>query len=311
MAAKLLVGLVLVGWFTSAGLGYDGDGGGDYSPTAELEAEALGSLGRAKRWPITFNLDYTVVSDYVWRGFNLSEFKGEGREKVNHQLGAAVSVDLDQFGSVGFAWWGEFYTDQKSLGFDPSGTADTHLQEADYTLNWSYEFKNIGVGMELGWIAYEFPNVSGDGYSTYEIYASLSFNDGKWFGLEDGVLNPYVAYYLDIDLVEGGWFELGISHEFSLSEDKPLLKDLTLTPSLVLGVDNRYWDKALGTTHRSTKLAVLLWGLELGYDLSGALGIPAEYGSVSLTAFVNFSDALREDLLNDELYGGMTLAYEW
>ena len=43
MTAKLLVGLIVVGWFTSAGLGYDGAGGGDYSPTAELSAESLGS----------------------------------------------------------------------------------------------------------------------------------------------------------------------------------------------------------------------------------------------------------------------------
>lgn len=300
MVAKTFISLVLMGCFALSAWA-----------AGETPAEAAPPSEWQKPIPISLGIDYALVSDYVWRGVNLSEFAGEGREKLNHQFGVSFSLDLDRLGTVGFSWWGEWYAAQKSRRFDASGTADTNLQEADYTVNWSYEFEDIGLGLELGWIAYEFPNLSGDAYSTYEIYASASFNDGKWFGSEEPILNPYVAYYYDIDVVDAGWLEIGVSHDFALDEDVPVMKDITVTPSVILAVDNRYWDKALGTGHKSTRLGNILFGLSVAYDLGTALGVPDHYGTMSLTGYVNFSQALRHDVMNDEFYGGITLAYEW
>lgn len=278
---------------------------------AEETSKPVAAKLSEKKWeklvPITFGIDYTLVSDYVWRGANLSEYAREGRERPNHQVGVSASLDLKKFGTVGVSAWWEWYGGQKAM----APGSDTHLQEVDYAVNWSYDIKDAGVEVELGWIAYTFPNVGNDGYSSYEVYGKLSFDDGKWFGLDEGILNPYIAYYYDVDVVEAGWLEVGVSHEFKLSDDKPVLKDLTVTPSVVLGVDNRYWDKAGGTNHKSTKLGAILYGMEVSYDLSGALDVPEKYGSLNLTGFVNFSDAIREELLNDEFYGGIKIAYEW
>ena len=282
---------------------------------------------------IGFSLDYTLVTDYIWRGANFSEFAGEGREKLNHQVGAGVSLDLDEklglpsnLGTVGFSWWGEWYAANKSDRFNGvPNTSDSHLQEADWTINWCYDVGDTGVSVEAGWIAYEFPNLAHDGYTSYEWYGSIGFNDAKILGLdnikglEDGIVSPSVTYNYDYDVVKGGWLEIAFSHGFSFDTEAAVLKDLTVTPSVAFGIDNRYWDKALGTTHKSTRLANILYGLEFGYDLSSALGIPARYGALSLTAFVNFSDALRDsytgarpiDPLDDEFFGGVTLGYEW
>jgi hypothetical protein len=94
----------------------------------------------------------------------------------------------------------------------------------------------------------------------------------------------------------------------------PILKDLTITPSLTLGIDHRYmWafslDRSAGGP--TTKLAFLNYGLSFGYDLSSALKIPEKYGSLGLAAFLNFSQAFEDNYLDDEFYGGMSVSYSW
>jgi hypothetical protein len=240
---------------------------------------------------------------------NLSEYRGEGRERPNHQLNVGVAYDTGKLGTIGACFWFEWYGGQPALTPGDGG----HLQEVDYTLSWSYEIEPIGVGVELGWASYQFPQARGDARTTNEWYAKTTFDDGKLFGAKQGVLNPYVAYYMDVDQVKGGqWLEFGVSHDFKLAKlgcaGTPVLKDLTVTPSLVLGADHRYF-----TT--STQLANLNYGLAVSYDLSGALRLPGKYGSLSLAGFLNFSQALavKHDVpgYHDELYGGMMLGYAW
>ncbi len=259
--------------------------------------------------PLSIGIDYTLVSDYVWRGVNLSEYRGEGRERANHQMNVGLSYDLGDCGSINAGFWFEWYAGQKAM--DP--TSDGHLQEVDYTLSWSYDIEPLAVGVEVGWIAYQFPQASGDLQTTHELFVGLSFDDSKLFGTDSGVLNPTVKYYYDIDLVEGGQFlELGISHDFALADlgcdETPILKDLTVTPSATLGIDHRYFTG-------STKLANVLYGLALSYDLGGAIGMPENCGSLNLTGFINYSQALgiQSDVpgYKDEFFGGMTVGYSW
>jgi len=283
--------------------------------TAEPASAPGKAEGSANPYPVTLAVEYTMVSDYIWRGANFSEYAGEGREKLNHQVDIALSADLKDlglpdFGSITFDAWFEIYEGQRTM----APGSETSTQEVDYTISWAYDIPKTPVSIELGWIAYTFPNTGGDGYSTYEVYASVGVNDGALFGLEDGVLNPTVTYNYDYDLVEAGVLTITVKHEFALDDllGLPTLKHMTLKPSASALIDNRYWDKALGGTgHTSTRLAVMDYGLALGADLNGLLDIPERYGAFSLTTFVNYSDALRDDLLNDEFYGGVTMGMEW
>ncbi len=318
MTAKLFVSLILVGWFTSVGSGYDGAGGGDYRPTAELAAESPGSSGEGssaleqeKSQAISVSLDYTIVSDYIFRGANFSEYAGEGREKLNHQLGFGIELDTAELGAnlgtFGFFFWGEWYADQVSALNTPLGTGNS-LQEVDYTISWSYEIAELFTTVELGWIAYTFPQTGGDAHYTHEWYVSLGFDDSVLFGTEGSVLNPYVAYYWDVDDVDGAWLEWGISHGFGLADlglgSTAVLKDITITPSLVMGVDN-------GQMGKSMRMANLQYGIDVGYDISAAIGMPEKCGSIGLNLFLYFSDAVHDAFLNDEFWGGMTLSYAW
>jgi hypothetical protein len=262
--------------------------------------------------PLSFSLRYTLVSDYIFRGINFSEYAGEGREKLNHQMTAGVEWDTGAFGSVGFTAWFEWYAAQEKL----TPTYGGHTQEIDYTAYWKYPISPISTTVETGWIAYTFPPISGDGRTDYEWYLKLSLDDGKLWGTPSAVLNPYLAYYHGLDLARNAsWWETGVSHDFALADcgcaGLPVLKDVTITPSLVLGAQHHYFRK-LGLAHRAdTGLAALQYGLSVTYDLSSALGLPASAGSLTVGGFLNFSEALDRKAINDELYGGMTVGYSW
>jgi len=90
----------------------------------------------------------------------------------------------------------------------------------------------------------------------------------------------------------------------------PIVRDLTVTPSFTLAMDIGY----LGS---GTRTATMQYGLEVGYDIGAALGLPEQYGSVGLTGFLNYSDALTDGAtnfgpnLNDEFWGGFSVGWEW
>lgn len=257
-----------------------------------------------KSIPLTFSIDYTLVSDYVWRGQNLSDYSGEGGDRPNHQTTVGISYDAGNWGEFSGSVWFEWFPGQRAMDPDSNG----HLQEVDYTLSWSYNVEPLATIVELGWIGYQFPQASDDGRFTHEWYVSLAFDDSKLFGTKEPILNPYVAYYRDMDDLHGGWLEFGISHDFVLANYNcsrtPILKDITVTPSFVMGVDQ-------GQVSSSTRMANLQYGLDVAYDLSAALGMDEKYGSFTLTGFLRFSDAVYNEALDDQFWGGVSIGYQW
>ncbi len=265
-------------------------------------ATADAPVASAKPDWLSLGVDYTIVSDYIWRGYNLSEYPGEGREKLNHQLTVSGGVETS-VGTFGGGVWFEWFAGQGSL--DPN--SKNNLQEVDYWLSYA---NTLGpVSAEVSWLAYHIPHAGGDSHTTYEVCVSLGLDDSVLFGTENPVLNPTVTWNMDVDLgAHNSWFEVGVSHSFPLGEIECLagtfLKDVTVTPSLTLGIDHRF-------TRDSTRLGNLLYGLEASYDLGTALGLPDRYGSVSVATFLNFSQGFADDVMDDELFGGCTLSWGW
>ena len=281
------------------------------SKAEPVDEQYVEADGWEKPIPFSFGIDYTLVSDYIFRGINFSEYAGEGREKPNHQLSVGGEVDLGEYGAVGGSVWFEWFAGQESLTPNDS----SNLQEVDYSAYWAYDFEQIYTSVELGWIYYSFPRLSGDADATQEWYVSLSFDDSFLFGTEESVLNPFFTLYHDFDDFGGYWMEAGVSHDFAMAdmgmEDVMILKDVTVTPSLTLGIDHRWVDEALASGSPSTRLANLTYGMDVFYDLGSALEMPEQYGSIGINGFLYYSQAFRDDVLNDEFYGGVTLSYGW
>ena len=287
-------------------------------------APGASAAAKAPAWkkpvPIGFYLDYTVATDYIWRGINFSEYRGEGREKLNHQLTAGVNYDTGSFGKIDFSVWFEWYgANDRISGVNSDGS----LQEVDYTFAWTYDLsklcEKVPVELTLGWIGYDFPQISDDPGFSNEYFIGLALDDQKLLGESWFALNPTLTYYQDIDDIgafgQGAWLEFALSHEFKLSKcptlgSVPIVKDLTVTPSFLLSMDIGY----LGS---GTRTAATQYGLEVGYDLGKALGLPEQYGSVGVTGFLKYSDAVTDGATNfgtnhnDEFWGGFSIGWEW
>lgn len=307
--------------------------------TRQTVTEETESTGWIKPIPVTFRIDYTLATDYIFRGINFSEYrrkwgqaKNEGREKPNHQLTTGAEVDLGSFGRVGGSVWFEWFAGQHYLTPEDSGK---NLQEVDYTVYYGYNIEPVGVDAEIGFIWYRFPRAaSGDGSSTQEIYLNLSFDESVWMrvlGLnrKKSLLNPYLFQAWDLDLAAGGYYgEFGVAPEIALADvgcdGMAILKDLSLRPSFAIGWDHNWLNRmsldpaavagneGRGYASNTSHLMFARFGGDLTYDLKSALNIPDKYcGAMYVKGFMYYSQRIAEHFLNDEFWGGLSVGYEW
>lgn len=268
---------------------------------------------------LSFSLEYSIYSDYIFRGINFSEIPREGRERLNHQLSLDLGVDLGllfdrdagSLGTLNFNTWFEWFAGQKKI--DPV-SGGQNLQEVDYTIAWSYDMEPIATTFTLGYVFFSFPNAKTA--NTQEWTVALEHNDAwmwKWLWPDnvDGVLNPSIFYAMDVVAAPGGsWLELGVSHEFQVAEN------VTLTPGIIAAIDHRYLDPILGNRRSgSTRLAYVQYGLNVGYDLSGGMKLSEKLGSWSMSGFLYFNDAVGnpEDngTIQDEFFGGISFGVSY
>jgi uncharacterized protein (TIGR02001 family) len=124
----------------------------------------------------------SIMSSYVWRGFQLSDDK----------LVIQPSVGIGYKGfSVNF--WSNYNTDTEEL------------DETDITLDFSNSVDKIGYS--VGYIFYAldgFPDTD-----TQEVYGSVSY---------DTILSPSVGLYWDYDETESLFVNLAVGHDFTVGE---------------------------------------------------------------------------------------------
>jgi hypothetical protein len=311
--------------------------------TPQPEPMVAEPTGWTKPIPVSFAIDYTMASDYMFRGINFSEYAGENREALNHQLSVGTEVDLGQYGRVGGGFWFEWYADQndQSAGFNTNQYNDTennHIQEIDYFVYYGYTIECIGLDAELGFTWFHFPYVrhlamgpssgqvaSGDAATTQELYLNLSWDDSilwRCLGMDvtEPILNPYLYTAWDLDLANGASYqEFGLSHDFALADwcPAPVIEDMTLTPSWSMAWSNNWLDNYALDTDTSggnsnyDGLMNMTYGLNLNWSMSDTFGIPEQYGSLYLAGFINYSQALARHWMDDYFWGGMSVGYEW
>ncbi len=302
-----------------AGMAADLAGSGGLMPASDQDKPAI-TLTESEDSPFSLDLTYSLYSDYVFRGINFSEFKGEGREKLNHQLDISVTLDLGAFlgngsgtnGTLNFGVWFEWYGAQKKI--DPVDGGQ-NLQEVDYYISWSYDIEDIATTLTLGYTSYSFPNLSS--INTNEWWFGLEHNDAwmwkaLWPDNDDGVFNPSFTFYQDFDQGAGNaiWIEIGLSHEFAINDR------LSVTPSWLLAIDHDYYHHFAGDPHENTtRLAYMQWGMNVTYQLGEALGLTPVPKSVTPSGFLYFNDALgsAEDngTIQDEFFGGVSIGFSF
>lgn len=199
----------------------------------------------------------------------------------NDGLVAQPSLDVTN-GGFGINIWGNFDIDDYDDTLD-----DNEFSEVDMTLYYGFSLQQLEI--ELGLAEYLFP-AGGEG--TRELYASL----GR--PLAGGLSLGMTAYY-DVDEVDGWYGNL------SLSYGRDITDALGVEASAAVGLADKDFAAAYG-------------GQDSGwYDYCFSLGVSFAVTDVlSLGANINYTDTLDEDVLPDEivdsnLYGGISIAYSF
>jgi len=258
------------------------------------EAEPVAAVDDGPGCPVSVSLSYSLLSDYVFRGVNFSEYDGEGREKPNHQVAADFGFDLGDLGTLTYKAWFEWFAAQEQISGDGA-----NIQEIDHSIEWGHALTdNTDLAIGVTW--YTFPNDKA--INSFEYYISLSHDDSWLWGTEEAVLNP--SFYLahDVDELDGVWMQLGLSHTFEVFEN------FTVTPGWMLCIDAGYWEDAFHIAGEG-------WSLVAAYDLGEALQLPPEAGSLTVAGelyFCNLMGSLEDKgLAQDEFWGGMTVTWGW
>lgn len=157
----------------------------------------------AKGPEVSGSASVDIMSQYVWRGWQLSD---------DSAIQPSAGITYEGFGAN---IWSNYDSDT------------TAITETDFTLN--YTFSADKFGFDVGYIFYTFPDSD---FDTQEIYVSASY---------DVILSPSLTIYYDFDEGEGAFIVASVGHSFTLSKD--LSVDLGASigynvGNLVMGTDS-------------------------------------------------------------------------
>lgn len=157
-----------------------------------------------KKSTLGITLDTTLVSRYIWRGFDCYP---------NNHSGFQPSIDFDLYGTgFGVNIWSSM----------ANGSGFEDFKELDYTLYYSNTFKKdelFTTEYILGWVYYSYPGISRNTANMQEAFATLS-----WPNLcPVGIVPRYTAACLWPAESKsgvrdaGGWFHIfGLDYDLEL-----------------------------------------------------------------------------------------------
>jgi hypothetical protein len=250
-----------------------------FASQAVVLAEDEAKPAAAEAAKPTAAADLSVLSQYIWRGF----------EQSYNSVVIQPSVTL---GYAGFSLnvWGNMDTDLHTRGSD---TTESKYTETDYTLSYA---KTLGMfKLSGGYIYYALSLASQD---SQEVFASVGL---------DTILSPTLTVYREIAHSPAWYFNLGISHSQAIYEK------ITLDLAASAGYYYSDTDNMVEVNNPDNKYREFNNGL-----VSAGLTIPVgEYFSVkpmiaySFPLSGNAEDYIAAVSISDNssfFYGGVTLS---
>ena len=247
---------------------------------------------------VTGEIDLSVLSAYIWRGYEQS------RNSVVVQPAVTASYK-------GFSLnvWGNFDTRSYSAA-DAKYAAN--YTETDYTISYSKKFGILQV--TPGYIYYGLgaPYAGGTApLDSQELFLTLGL---------DTILQPTLTAYKEIDYYRQWYFLLGVSH--TIEFNKVISLKLAASASYLLSTDEttyaKYDNNSLPTTDKYNNF----------HDGTASVSLPiAVYKTLSVTPTVSYVFPLCDDARyemraygkqgaanpsdrdSSYLYGGVTLSY--
>ncbi len=189
----------------------------------EKPVEAVKPSGKTIPEDFTADLNVSLYSQYIWRGYELSR-------------GSVVFFPTMTIGYTGFAvnLWADLDTRCAA-----SADKDFKLQETDVTVSYSNSYKPWKLNYTVGWILYDYQ--ASDAVLRQQA-ADDHFRDTKnqelflSLGL-DTILKPTFTVYNEIEIGQSWYMSLALSHSFAVYKDW----------SLDLAGWISYYDKSTGS----------------------------------------------------------------
>lgn len=228
------------------------------------------------------DLDATVVSKYMWRGYDILDDRAAFQPSINFDLfqtGFSLNV------------WGSFAL---SSGFED-------LDELDYSLAYAttfFEEEAYALDFAVTYIYYDFPNTTSKYADGQEIGVEISFPNLLEIGPSFLVPSWYSGYLWP---AHSGGPERGWHHVMGLAYDLPI------TP-LLPGQDEQALSFSTDLTYNDGT-----FGSESGFSHATiGLSTTFEVGDFSITPSLNYQWSF-EDTVNDEdeFWAGIGVTYSF
>jgi len=247
-------------------------------PEIPIVDPALDAVNEAL--PLDFELGFSVVSAYIWRGQNLGS-------DASFQPYVTVSPSFEPLGDLSFTYWVDITKNEPGK----------NAREFDFVVDYSFDFLE-GIGY-LGYDeekapyllskAFDFTFDTGYIYYKFPPQPDTKSQEVYWGVEYDMPLHPSFSIYNDWDRGRGIWYEWGISQDINVGV-------VTLATYATMGYNHKQW----GTT---SALSTLDFGVSM----------PVPLGThMTIEPFLSYTKRLNPtytddgaDLTHDELYGGM------
>jgi len=236
----------------------------------------------------TVDLGTDVFSQYVWRGFALSD------DSVVLQPSLTVS-----YRGAYVNFWGNFDTDRNNEHDKSLNGADWN--ETDFTLGYTYEQFPYGLTLEVGSIYYAL-----EGDDSLELYAGLSATCPKT-GIHFGF-----TVYREISHFPALWYELSLARDFTFLRPEITL-NLSVSAMYLDSQDQGAYPDPDDPRDEFSDWLYLQLGAEISFPLGKYLTVtPKVYYSFSLS---DDADHLLEegswDNHHDHFFGGLGLSFSF
>ena len=250
----------------------------------EPEAETKAELESEESGAVIAEVGVDFMSTYIWRGQILAD-------APVWQPSATLGYDFGEYGALKANVWSSFKLTSRRDGSPVKGMGN---QEVDYTVSYAKSFD--ALDLEFGHIWYTFPNSHNEG-NTEELFATVAYNNE--------FVTPTFGVYWDYrDNDDRGLFygNLALAHEFEVVEN------LTVTPSLSLGLGSDAYTYAMGGERRTAFLDQTV-GVSASYAVTESLSVGAQ---INYTWIVDNESRGADYMGNGKdqrVWGGLSVAY--
>jgi hypothetical protein len=243
---------------------------------------------------VNFDLTVSYLTDYVFRGIELSE-AGENEDAPNLQFDGFLEFDLGHAPHPIAGVFVNIFED------DPV----SEFQEIRPYLGFAWNLRPLKIVSTYQ--SYIFPER--EDLNTSEVTMSVTLDDSRIWRTEKPIFSPYAFAAYDFDLYNGVYLEAGIKHDFELEGTGVVV---TAIADVAYVTGNPYFADPAAADPSENGFQHYDLGLVGTYSLNSLLNIPRRYGQWSLNGYVFYTDGIEDGLLADtQLWGGVGVGFRY